>query len=162
REMIELTLRIAARTLFGTDVAKDLDRIRASSFMVTNHFRSRLYTLLILLPDAFPTPGNVRYARAVRDLNALVYRIIGERRRGGEEHQDLLGMLLAARDEAGHGMTDRQLRDEVMTLLLAGHDTTALALTWALLLLAQNPACLSRLEAEVDRELDGRPPTSAD
>jgi cytochrome P450 len=161
-EMTEVTLRIAARTLFGTDVAEDVARIRASNLTMTGHFRSRLFSLLLLLPDAVPTPGNLRYQRAVRDLDALVYRIIGERRTTNAGEEDLLGMLLAARDEDGHGMTDRQLRDEVMTLLLAGHDTTALALTWALVLLAQHPAAASALMAEVDRVLSGRLPGSSD
>jgi cytochrome P450 len=160
--MTEVTLRIAARTLFGTDVGEDLARIRASSLCMTEHFRSRLFSLMILLPDAVPTPGNLRYRRAVRDLDALVYRIIGERRATGEETPDVLHMLLAARDDDGLGMTDRQLRDEVMTLLLAGHDTTALALTWALVLLAQHPEVEARLSAEVHDVLGDRPPTSAD
>jgi len=161
-EMTEVTLRIAARTLFGTDVAEDVARIRAASLTMTGHFRSRLFTLLILLPDGVPTPGNRRYQRALRDLDALVYRVIGERRHGTDDDQDLLGMLLAARDDDGQGMTDRQLRDEVMTLLLAGHDTTALALTWALVLLAQHPDAADALGAEVDRVLAGRLPGSAD
>jgi cytochrome P450 len=129
QEMTELTLRIVGRTLFGTDVGADLARIRDSSRAMADHFRSRLYTLMILVPDSVPTPGNLRYGRAVRDLERLVYRI---------------------------------LRDEVMTLLLAGHDTTALALTWAWVLLAQHPAAESRLHAEVDAVLDGRLPTAAD
>src|SRR5919202_1512728 len=125
QEMTELTLRIVARTLFGTDVGADLARIRNSSQAMTDHFRSRLYTLLILLPDSVPTPGNLRYRRSVHDLERLVYRILGERRSSGEHGDDLLGMLLSARDDDdGSGMTDRQLRDEVMTLLLAGPDTT--------------------------------------
>ena len=163
REMTELTLRIVARTLFGTDVGADLARIRNSSQAMTDHFRSRLYTLLILLPDSVPTPGNLRYRRSVHDLERLVYRILGERRSSGEHGDDLLGMLLSARDDDdGSGMTDRQLRDEVMTLLLAGHDTTALALTWAWVLLAQHPPADSRLHAEVDAVLDRRLPTAAD
>jgi cytochrome P450 len=161
-EMQELTLRIVGRTLFGTDVGEDLARIRSATVVLGEHFRSRLYTLLTLLPDNVPTPGNVRYQAAVRDLDALVYRIIGERRAAGVERQDLLGMLLAARDEAGQGMTDRQLRDEVMTLLLAGHDTTALALTWAFVLLAQTPSARNALEAEVDAVLSGRVPSASD
>jgi len=149
-EMTEITLRIAAQTLFGTDVAEDLARIRAASLTTTNHFRSRLFSLLILLPDGVPTAGNLRYKRAVRDLDALVYRMIGERRGTDADGHDLLGMLLAARDEDDRAMTDRQLRDEVMTLLLAGHDTTALALTWSLVLLAQHPDAAARLRSEVD------------
>jgi cytochrome P450 len=160
--MTEITLRIAARTLFGTDVADDVATMRGASFTMTDHFRSRLFSLMILLPDSVPTPGNRRYMRSVRSLNALVDRIIAERRAKAAAADDLLDMLLGARDEAGQGMTDRQLRDEVMTLLLAGHDTTALALTWTFVLLAQHPAVEARLLAEVDGVLGGRPPTAAD
>jgi cytochrome P450 len=100
--------------------------------------------------------------RAVNDLTALVYRIINERRGLPDQAADLLGMLLAARDDAGAGMSDKQLRDEVMTLLLAGHDTTALALTWALVLLAQHPSVNHELLDEVDRVLGGREAQSGD
>lgn len=162
QEMIELTMQVVGRTLFGTEVGEDLSRIRATNRVFVEHFRSRLFTMMILLPDRFPSPGNRRYRRAVGDLERLVYRIIGERRASGDDGNDLLGMLLAARDEAGSGMTDRQLRDEVMTLLLAGHDTTALALTWAWVLLAQHPQAEATLHAEVDAVLGGRPPTAAD
>ena len=162
QEMTELTLRIVGRTLFGTDVGEDLARIRNSSQAMTEHFRSRLYTLMILVPDSIPTPGNLRYGRAVRDLERLVYRIIGERRATRQRGDDLLDMLLSARDEDGRGMSDRQLRDEVMTLLLAGHDTTALALTWAWVLLAQHPAAEARLHAEIDAAVGRRLPNAAD
>lgn len=162
QEMTELTLRIVGRTLFGTDVGEDLTRIRTSSQAMTEHFRSRLYTLMILVPDSVPTPGNLRYGRAVRDLEHLVYRIIGERRATRQRRGDLLDMLLSARDDQGGGMTDRQLRDEIMTLLLAGHDTTALALTWAWVLLAQHPPTEARLHAEIDAALGGRLPNAAD
>ena len=161
--MTELTLRIVARTLFGTDVGEDLARIRGSNQVMTEHFRSRLFSLMILLPDWVPTPGNRRYGRAVRDLDTLVYRIIAERRQSAAEAApDLLSLLLAARDEDGLGMSDRQLRDEVLTLLLAGHDTTALALTWAWVLLAQHPASRMALDTELERVLGGRPPTASD
>jgi cytochrome P450 len=162
REMTEITLQIAARTLFGSNVGADITRIRASSFAMTEHFRSRLFSLMILLPDWVPTPGNLRYGRAVGDLNALVLRIIRERRAGSTNAEDLLGMLVAARDEAGQGMTDKQLRDEVMTLILAGHDTTALALNWALVLLAQHPSVAERVQQEVDEVLAARPPSTDD
>jgi cytochrome P450 len=163
-EMFEITLRIAARTLFGSELTDDLTRIRRASLTTTDHFRSRLFTLLILLPDSLPTPGNRRYQHAVRDLDQLVYRIIAERRAraNADPADDLLSLLLAARDDDGRGMTDRQLRDEVMTLLLAGHDTTALALTWALVLLARHPEQTAEVTAEVDTVLSGRPPTGAD
>jgi cytochrome P450 len=161
-EMIEITLEVAARTLFGAQVGEDMARIRASSFAMTEHFRSRLFSLMILLPDGVPTPGNLRYGRAVDDLNALVFRIIRDRRSGLTQTDDLLGMLVAARDDTGHGMTDKQLRDEVMTLILAGHDTTALALNWALVLLAHDPGAEAQLQEEVDRVLEGRRPTTDD
>src|ERR1051326_6702091 len=124
QEMMELTLRIVGKTLFGTEVGEDLARIRHATVVVGEHFRSRLYSLLTLLPDGVPTPGNRRYQAALRDLDELVYRIIGERRSAAEPGADLLGMLLSARDDEGRGMSDRQLHDEVLTLLLAGHDTT--------------------------------------
>jgi cytochrome P450 len=162
QEMTELTLQIVGRTLFGTDVGEDLRRIRNSSQAITKHFRSRLFTLMILVPDSIPTPGNVRYSRAVRDLERLVHRITTERRASGRHGDDLLGMLLAASDDDGRGMTDRQLRDEVMTLLLAGHDTTALALTWAWVLLAQHPGAEARLHAEIDAAVGRRLPAAAD
>jgi cytochrome P450 len=161
-DMVEIALRIVTRTLFGTDIAADLARIRRTSPAMTAHFRSRLYSLYILLPDGVPTPGNLRYRAARRDLEQMVRRIIAERRASGETRDDLLGMLLEARDDDGHRMSDRQLRDEVMTLVLAGHDTTALALTWAWVLLGRHPAVIERLGAELDTVLDGRWPTPAD
>ena len=161
-EMIEITLRIVARTLFGAELGEDLERIRRTSPVMNEHFRSRLFSMFILMPDAVPTPGNLRYQAAVRDLEHLVYRIIAERRASGERKDDLVDMLLAARDDAGQGMNDRQLRDEVMTLVLAGHDTTALALTWAWVLLAHHPDVDGRLRAEIDTIVGNRLPTAAD
>src|SRR5262249_6526955 len=115
-----------------------------------------------LLPDSFPTPGNFRFQRGSRDLDWLVYRIIGERRLSGEDGSDLLGMLLSARGEDDKGMNDCQPRDEVLTLLPAGHDTTALALTWAWILLARHPRVEERLHSEITTALGTRPPTVAD
>ncbi|HLZ31458.1 MAG TPA: cytochrome P450 [Chloroflexota bacterium] len=163
REMMDLTLQIAARTLIGTDITEDMTCIRRSSRIMTDHLRSRLFSLMTLLPDRVPTPGNLRYAAAVRDLDTLVYRRIAGRRAGpsgGED--DLLGMLLAARDDAGRGMTDRQLRDEVLTIMSAAYDTTALALTWAWVLLAKHPAAESRLGAEIGTVPRGHAPGALD
>src|SRR6185295_2313513 len=97
-------------------------------------------------------------------LDETIYRIINERRARGEDRGDLLSMLLLATDTEGDGsgMTDRQLRDEVMTIFLAGHETTANALTWTFYLLSQNPEAESRLFDEVDRVLGGRPPAVED
>jgi cytochrome P450 len=162
QEMMELTLRIVARTLFSTEVDEDLDRIRNANSTTNEHFRSRLFTLMTVLPDRVPTPGNVRYQRGLRSLHVLVERIVRERRASGEPGDDLLGMLLSARDEAGQGMTDRQLRDEVLTLLEAGHDTTALALTWSFVLLAQHPEEDERLFSDTLRVIGNRPPRVED
>ncbi len=162
-EMTEITLQIAARTLFGADVGQDLARIRRSASTMTDHIRSRLFTLMLLVPDSVPTPGNVRYAAAVRELDTLIYRHIAQRRAAtGTLAYDLLDMLLAARDEAGAAMTDRQVRDEVITIMSASYDTTALALTWAWVLLAQHPAVAARLFANIDAVLGERLPTASD
>jgi cytochrome P450 len=97
-----------------------------------------------------------------RKIDNVVYRIISERRASGEDRGDLLSMLLAARDEDGSQMTDRQLRDEVMTLFLAGHETTALTLAWSWYLLGTNPEAEKKFRAELDEVLGDRAPTAAD
>src|SRR5205807_2953731 len=110
-----------------------------------------------------PTPSNIRFRKAVRELRQIVLDIIAERRREGRDYGDLLSMLLAVRDEeTGEGMDDAQLRDEVLTLILAGHETTANALSWTWYLLSQHPEVEQKLHAELDEVLGGRPPTMAD
>ncbi|MBV9354121.1 MAG: cytochrome P450 [Chloroflexi bacterium] len=162
-EMSEITLHVVARSLFGIDIAPDVARIRESSQVLTAHLRSRLFSLMTLVPDRLPTPGNVRYSAAVRGLDALVYRHIAARRAAGRpDTADLLDVLLTASDEAGRGLSERQVRDEVLTVISAGYDTTALALTWAFILLARHPIAEACLQAEVDTVLDGRAPTAAD
>jgi cytochrome P450 len=123
----------------------------------------RVESFGILIPDAVPTPVNLRLRRATRTLDRLVYRVIAERRASGQERGDLLSLLLAARDaDDGSAMSDRQLRDEVMTLVLAGHETTALALTWAWYLLAMHPDAEARLHAELHEVLGDRQPAVED
>ncbi|MGH7567241.1 MAG: cytochrome P450, partial [Gemmatimonadota bacterium] len=114
----------------------------------------------VLVPDWVPTGGNRRYRRAVERMNRLVYGMIAEHR-DGRDRGDLLSALMQVRDDEGHAMSEKQLRDETITMLLAGHETTALALTWTLYLLSQHPEVAARLETEVDR-LNGRPPDIAD
>ena len=115
------------------------------------------------LPDAIPTPGNIRYLRGVRRIDRLVDTIIKERQADADvDRGDLLSMLMLARDEDGKPMTARQLRDEVITLLLAGHETTALALSWAWYLLAQHPEADAKLAAELRDVLGGRAPAASD
>jgi cytochrome P450 len=148
---------------FGVDVSPELQRIRRSSQVMTDHLRSRLISLAMLLPDSVPTPGNLRYAAAIRDLDRLVCREIGERRaRGRHRHDDLLGTLLEARDADRRGPTDRQVRDEVLTILSAGYDTTALAVTWAWVLLSQYPEVEARMQAEIDAIVGSAAPAAAD
>jgi cytochrome P450 len=114
-------------------------------------------------PLWLPTPGNLRARRAVRQLDAVMYRIIAERRAQKTDRGDLLSLLLRARDESdGAGMSDKQLRDEAMTLFLAGHETTALVLSWTWYLLAQHPAAERQLWAELDAVLGGRAPSVDD
>jgi cytochrome P450 len=163
-DMVELTLKVAALTLFGIDITEDLDTIRRSSRIMTAHLRSRLFSLMMLVPDEVPTPGNLRYAAAIRELDRLIYRVISQRRAASSSADcaDLLGMLLDARDDAGRSMTDRQLRDEVFTIMSASYDTTALALTWAWVLLSRNPGARQRLYDEIDSVLDGRTVSAMD
>lgn len=158
-EMRELTMEIAARTLFGADVRGQGAAVAAALRDVMESFISRLFSLVVI-PESFPTPANLRAARAIRRLDRLLYDIIEQRRRDGPG-DDLLALLLHARDQDGSGMTDRQLRDEAMTLFLAGHETTALALTYTLHLLARHPQAQEALHREIAAVGD-RPVTPAD
>jgi cytochrome P450 len=167
-EMMSLTMAIVTRTLFGADVPAAAQGIGPALTEIGEHFNSRLYSLLYWLPDWVPTPANVRVGRAIRRLDAVIYALIDRGRaaaageRNGSESDDLLSLLLHAQDEDGSRMTDRQLRDEVMTLFLAGHDTTSLALSWTWHLLSQSPQAEARLHAELAEVLGGRAPTVAD
>jgi cytochrome P450 len=167
-EMRALTLRIAAKTLFDTEVAEEVQEI---SDALTESLRLYGWAILPFADrlERFTPFLTRRFERARTRLDATVYRTIAERRASGEDRGDLLSMLLLAQDEGadgdggdGGGMTDLQLRDEAMTLLLAGHETTANALTWTWLLLARNPEALARLHTEVDKALAGRLPTADD
>jgi cytochrome P450 len=161
-EMMQLTLEIVAQTLFGADVTGHAPDVRTALEAALTGYVARLKKL-ILLPEWVPTPTNLRLRRAVRRLDEIIYRIIQERRAQGSKGDDLLSLLLNARDQDdGSRMTDRQLRDEAMTLFLAGHETTALALTWAWYLLAQHPEVEEHLLAELRAVLGCRPPTVAD
>ena len=166
-DMMRLTLEIACKTLFGADACPDPDVVgRAMEDGlegVAARFRGR-----IPLPAWVPTPANLRLRRSLRTLHAVVAEMIEGRRatiaRGGADadHDDLLSMLLAARDDDGSGMTAAQLLDEVLTLFLAGHETTALALSYSLYLLAHHPEAQSALRAELTEVLCDRPPSFAD
>ncbi|HWI62884.1 MAG TPA: cytochrome P450 [Symbiobacteriaceae bacterium] len=161
REMMHLTLAIAAKTLFSADVAEEADTVGAALDVTMSSFNDRSRSI-IKIPYSWPTPSNRRLEKAVRQLNAIIYRIIDERRASGEDTGDLLSMLLHAVDEDGSQMTPEQLRDETMTLFLAGHETTANTMSWTWYLLGQNPAAGARLQQEVDAVLGDRAPTPAD
>jgi cytochrome P450 len=161
-DMMRLTLEIVAKTLFDAEIG-------GASAEVCEAMETLMHSFVIstsrpiVVPRWLPTPLNFRVARTVRRLERILFAVIAERRRGGEDRGDLLSMLLHAQDEeSGRRMTDRQLRDECMTLFLAGHETTANTLAWAWFLLADHPEVEERLHAELDRVLGGRPPTVAD
>jgi cytochrome P450 len=156
-EMMLLTQRVVAQTLFSADVSGDSREIGDALSNIVRPFASQA-TLKWILDNRLPTPAHLRFNRDVRRIDRFVYRLIAERRASGEDTGDLLSMLLAAQDEDGSGMTDRQLRDELMTIFLAGHETTALALTWAWYLLARNPEAEAKLAAELSEVLGGRAP----
>jgi cytochrome P450 len=159
-DMMRLTLEIVAETLFGANVAGVSERVGRAMEVVMRHFASPLIWFDWL--QKLPTPGNLRFRRAVRQLDDVVYGLIRQRRTEGRDAGDLLSRLLEAQDEAGNRMTDRQLRDELITLFLAGHETTALALSYTFHLLARHPDVEARLAAELDEVLTGRSPTAAD
>lgn len=164
-EMMALTLAIVARTLFGADVSGDADEVAdaldAAFAAVSLGFG---YGPLSAVADRLPLPSRRRFARAKEKLDAIILRIITERRRTAEDRGDLLSMLLAAQDVDGDGtgMTDEQLRDECITLFIAGHETTANALSFALLMLARHPEVEAALLAELDLALGDRVPTMED
>ena len=159
-EMARLTLKIVAKALFSADVSDDAGAIGAALTEVNRQLGE--FSLL----DMFwmiPTPRKRRFRAAVRALDQVVGKIIDQRRRSAHRNQDLLSMLLEAVDEeTDQGMTPRQVRDEVLTLLLAGHETTANALTWTWYLLAQNPAAADKLHQEVVGVLGRRTPDGLD
>ena len=162
QEMTQLTMQVVTRTLFNTDVTHDAQHINAALQVIVEPFSSQA-TLKWILDNRLPTRTHRRFNEAVRQIDQFIYRIINQRRASGEDHGDLLSMLLQAQDETdGTGMSDQQLRDETMTLFLAGYETTSLALSWAWYLLAQNPEAETKLWQELDEVLDGRAPQVAD
>lgn len=163
QDMMRLTLEVAAKTLFDADLEDRADEAgRALAFAIEYFDQWQKNPMATLLPESIPTPGNVRSQKVLQRLDAIAYDIIRQRRESGQDKGDLLSMLLAARYEDGSQLTDEQLRDEVMTMFLAGHDTTALAMTWTWYLLSQHPEVEAKLAEELRTVLDGRDPTFAD
>ena len=160
-EMADLTLDIVSKSLFGSKRSHDTRAIGTEMSAVMERFFSQA-ALSFLLPDGFPIPKSPRLLRSRRNLNRVIFSIIRDRRQSPAHATDLLQTLIAAADDEGMRMDDVQLRDEIMTLFLAGHETTANALTWTWYLLAQNAAVERNLHAELDSVLAGRAPTLAD
>ncbi len=162
-EMMTVTLAIVAEALFGSDVSAESDVIGESLTTVIGAFNALTNPFAQILLK-FPLPYTKRIEAAIRRLNETIYRVIRERREKGTDEGDLLGMLLSAQDDEGDGsrFNDTQVRDETMTLFLAGHETTANALTWTWYLLSQNPEVEAKLHAELDEVLQGRTPAFED
>jgi cytochrome P450 len=163
REMMRLTLAIACKTFFGAEVESEADEIGDAFSKAISLFNFLILPYSRLL-EKLPLPVVRRFQKARERLDATIYRMIDERRRNGGERGDLLSILIQARDEEGDGtgMTDLQLRDEIMTIFFAGHETTANALTWTWYLLSQNPEVEAKLHREVDEVLNGRLPSAED
>jgi cytochrome P450 len=160
-EFMRVTLDIVSRALFSTDTSGFADRISQNLPIILERTNERFFETVNL--SWLPTSRNRRYQKALLELDAVVYEVIEKRRHSPERNDDLLTMLLEATDEeTGERMTDRQLRDEVMTLYLAGHETTANALSWCTYLLAQNPHIVQKLQTEVDQVLQSRTPANED
>ena len=152
-EMMEVTLRIAGETLFSVDLSDDSAELGSAVTDTLRYFRVLLLSFTPLGP-LLPTAQNRRGRRGIKLLDEAVYRIIAERREQSTPQLDLLGMLMDVTDEdSGEKMSDLQLRDEVITMLTAGHETTANALAWTLYLLSKHPLVLRRVQAELDEVL---------
>ncbi len=161
-EMMQVTLAIIVRTMFGADIAADLPTAMSAFRTALTYIDRRSFTLFDV-HGRFPTRTRRQFHQAVATLDRIIYRIIEQRRRANTQQDDLLGMLLAARDpESGQGMDDKQLRDEVMTIFFAGHETTAVTLSWVWYLLSTHPDVGRRVYDEIMQVVGDRDPTAAD
>lgn len=151
--MMRLTLKIVAKTLFGSNVDGDTDRV-AQAIEDIMAITDRILNPLGPVLNALPTPKTLRFHAAVKDLDEIIFRIIAQKKAEGGEGNDLLSTLMAVRDEDGNPMSDKQLRDECLTIFLAGHETTANALSWTWYLLSQNPQVREKFEAELAQFAD--------
>jgi cytochrome P450 len=163
QEMSQLSLEIAGKTLFGVDLRDQAAWLGETAEVLRETF-IREFLAVVPLPDWLPLPSKRRMRRAIHDLDKFITGIIRDRRASGEDRGDLLSMLLLAVDEQGDGkgMTDRQARDEAVTLFNASHDSTSAALAWTGYFIARDPGVQERLRDEVDAVLGGRAPTFED
>jgi cytochrome P450 len=157
-EMSALTMQIVATSLFSEDVSDEVDKVS----WAMNVLQTLMTSSAVLLPAWIPTSMEQRRRKAVAELDRIVYGFIEDWRRERVDRGDLLSMLMLATDDEGSGMSDQQVRDELVTLLLAGHETTANTLNWTFYLLAQHPGVEAKLYEEVDQVLGKRTATLAD
>jgi cytochrome P450 len=160
QDMVGLTLDIIAQVLFGSTIASETEQIGDALRVFFEQFDERFG--LYAIPEWVPTPGNLRYRIAIGRLKGILERVIQYRRSNGHDSGSVLSAMLRAQDEDGSGMTERQLRDEMMTLFFTGHETTALALSWTWYLLAQHPEVAGQLAEEVERVVGDRTPAFDD
>ncbi|MBE9005624.1 cytochrome P450 [Fortiea sp. LEGE XX443] len=162
-DMMRLTLEIVMKCIFNTDVNAGEAKVVANALDMTMHWFESKRRQNFLVWEWFPRPENIRYRHAIAEMDAAIYQLISDRRDRNENRNDLLSMLMDAQDEETHEqMNDQQLRDEVATLMLAGHETTANALSWTWMLLSQHPQIRAKLEAELQQVLQGNLPTIDD
>ena len=161
-QMMELALAIAGRTLFSADIRNEAAQVDRGLTLAMRSLMA-IMTSPLQLPYGVPLPRHNQMRKAIAMLDEVVYRLIADGRRNGTDRGDVMSTLLMARDETdGTGLSDQQVRDEVMTLLLAGHETTANTLAWTMYELGRHPEIAARIEAEVDEVLGGRAPTVED
>ena len=160
QQMMDVALHIAAETLFGTTV-DDIDNIESLLDLAMNQF-GKMISGGIPLPLWFPTPLNLRMMWLAYKFDFAIMDVIRERKKNPQQAQDLLSDLINIKYEDGSPISDKQVRDEIITLIAAGHETTAISLSWTLYLLAQHREVKEKIFAEVDRVLAGRLPTADD
>jgi cytochrome P450 len=162
-EMMRLTFNIVMKTLFSSDVTEDqADAVAQAMSIAAEWFLARRKSPFAL-PEQFPTPSNLRYKNALEQMDKHIYKIINQRRASGEDTGDLLSMMMHARaEDDGSQMSDKQLRDEIATLIFAGHETSANTLAWTWMLLCQYPEVQTKLQQELKEVLGTRAPTFAD
>ncbi len=157
-EVLKLTTRVVVKSLFNSEVPPEIDNLSESSAVVMKRFSSLMSPSRMWM-NLLPSRSGRAFGRVMKQLDEFIFRLVRERRASGEDKGDLLSMLLMAGDEDGSGMSDQELRDELVTLMVAGLDTTALALSWAIHLLAHHPEVQSKLKTELSEVAGSRCPT---
>ncbi len=162
-DLMQLTLEVVTRTLFGTDLPPGSEGVGSALQTAMDYFLNYTRSMKRLIPKWLPIPAHLRMRKAIKTIDATLMQVIAQRRATlSDDAIDLVSLLLRARDDDGAGLTDTQLRDEAITIFLAGHETTALALAYSIMLLAEHPEIQAQAHAEVDSVLQGRSATAAD